>query len=77
MSKRDFLTAGEALVSGHRGIGALRLESANMVPYARALFERLRLPAFSIYTFVTWFRVGLVPPDFGPPASAPWEWRKR
>src|SRR5271166_5517957 len=30
-----------------------------------ALSERLRLPVFSIYTFVTWFHSGLVPRDFG------------
>ena len=46
-----------------------------MVPYARALSERLRLPVFSIYTFVTWFQAGLVPRDFGHPASTLREWR--
>jgi len=47
------------------------------VPYARALSERLRLPVFSIYTFVTWFQAALVPRNFGHPASAPREWRER
>jgi len=32
---------------------------------------------FSIYTFVTWFQSGLVPRDFGHPASAVHEWRER
>ncbi len=63
-AERDILAAGDALVSGHRGIGAIVLECTNMVPYARALSERLRLPVFSIYTFVTWFQAGLVPRDF-------------
>jgi hypothetical protein len=48
-----------------------------MVPYARALSERLRLPVFSVYTFVTWFQAGLVPRHFGHPASAAREWRER
>ena len=39
--------------------------------------RRLRLPVFSIYTFVTWFHAALVPRDFGHPASAPSEWRER
>jgi len=47
-----------------------------MVPYARALSERLRLPVFSIYTFVTWFHAGLAPRDFGQPATAAGEWRR-
>jgi hypothetical protein len=48
-----------------------------MVPYARGLSQRLRLPVFSIYTFVTWFQSGLVPRDFGHPSGAPGEWRER
>jgi hypothetical protein len=47
------------------------LECTNMVPYARALSEHLRLPVFSIHTFVTWFHSGLAPHDFGPPGSVP------
>jgi hypothetical protein len=76
-AERDILAAGDALVTGHRGIGAVLLECTNMVPYARALSTRLRLPVFSIYAFVTWFHSGLVPRDFGHPASAPGEWRER
>jgi aspartate/glutamate racemase len=76
-AERDILTAGDTLVASHQGIGAVLLECTNMVPYARALSERLRLPVFSIYTFVTWFQSGLVPRDFGHPASARREWRER
>ena len=75
-AERDILAAGDALVSGHRDIGAVLLECTNMVPYARALSERLRLPVFSIYTFVTWFHSGLAPRDFGQPATAAGEWRR-
>jgi hypothetical protein len=76
-AERDILAAGDALVTSHPDVGAVLLECTNMVPYARALFERLRLPVFSIYTFVTWFHSGLMPRDFGRPASAPREWRER
>ncbi len=76
-AERDILDAGDALVAGHPDIGAILLECTNMVPYARALRERLGLPVFDIYAFVTWFHAGLVPRDFGPPGSAPRDWRER
>ena len=76
-AEHDILAAGDTLVTTHSDVGAILLESTNMVPYARALSERLRLPVFSIYTFVSWFQAGLVPRDFGHPASAPREWRER
>jgi hypothetical protein len=66
-AERDILAAGDGLVASHDGIGAVLLECTNMVPYARALSQRLRLPVFSIYTFVTWFHSGLIPRDFGYP----------
>ena len=76
-AERDILAAGDALVSRHPDVGAVLLECTNMVPYARALSERLRLPVFSIYSFVSWFQSALVPRDFGHPASAVREWRER
>ena len=76
-AERDILAAGEALVATHEGIGAVLLECTNMVPYARALSERLRVPVFSIYAFVNWFHSGLVPRDFGAPADIGLEWRER
>jgi hypothetical protein len=76
-AERDILAAGDELVASHDGIGAVLLECTNMVPYARALSQRLRLPVFSIYTFVTWFQSGLIPRDFGHPSSVPGEWRER
>ena len=63
----DILAAGDTLVKSHDGVGAVLLECTNMVPYARALSQRLRLPVFSIYTFVTWFHSGLIPREFGHP----------
>ena len=77
-AERDILDAGEELVSRHPETGAVLLECTNMVPYARAISEHLRLPVFSIYTFVTWFQAGLAPRDFGPPGSGTArEWRER
>jgi hypothetical protein len=69
-AERDILEAGDTLVESNRDIGAVLLECTNMVPYARALSEKLRLPVFSIYTFVTWFQSGLAPRDFGASAHA-------
>jgi len=76
-AERDIIDAGDQLVAQHPNTGAVLLECTNMVPYARALSEHLRLPVYSIYSFVTWFRAGLAPRDFGPPGSGPREWRER
>jgi len=73
----DILAAGDALVARHADIGAVVLECTNMVPYARALRERLRLPVFDMYGFVAWFHAGLAPRDFGLPGSGPRDWRER
>jgi len=76
-AETDILDAGDALLAKHRDIGAIVLECTNMTAFARALSEHLRLPVFSIYSFVTWFHTGLAPRDFGPPGSGPREWRER
>ena len=78
-AERDIIDAGKALVARHPDTGAVLLECTNMVPYARAVSQHLRLPVFSIYSFVTWFQAGLLPRDFGPPgsANASGEWRER
>jgi hypothetical protein len=76
-AEQDILDAGEALVGRHPEIGAVLLECTNMAPYARALRNRLHLPVFDIYSFMTWFHAGLSPRDFGPPASGPRPWRER
>jgi hypothetical protein len=77
LAERDILDAGDELVARHPATGAVLLECTNMVPYARTLSEHLRLPVFSIYSFITWFQAGLAPRDFGPPGSAVREWRER
>jgi hypothetical protein len=77
LAERDILEAGERLLAQYPATGAVVLECTNMVPYARALSEHLRLAVFSIHNFVTWFQAGLAPRDFGPPGSSPREWRER
>jgi Asp/Glu/hydantoin racemase len=74
-AEQDILDAGDALVGGHPDVGAVLLECTNMVPYARALRDRLRLPIFDIYSFVTWFHAGLAPRDFGLPGRGTRPWR--
>jgi len=77
-AERDILDAGDELVARYPDTGAVLLECTNMVPYARALSEHLRLPVYSIHTFVTWFQAGLLPRDFGPPGGgSAREWRER
>jgi len=76
-AEADILDAGDALVAQHPDVGAIVLECTNMTPFARALGDHLRLPVFSIYSFVTWFQAGLAPRDFGPPGSGLREWRER
>jgi Asp/Glu/hydantoin racemase len=76
-AEQDILDAGVALVTRHPEIGAVLLECTNMAPYARALRDRLQLPVYDIYSFMTWFHAGLSPRDFGPPASGPRAWRER
>ena len=60
-AERDIIDAGDRLIARHPETGAVLLECTNMVPYAAALSERLRLPVYSIYSFVTWFHAGLAP----------------
>ena len=76
-AEQDIFDAGDALLRAHPETGAVLLECTNMVPYARAVSDRLKLPVFSIYSFVTWFQAGLAPRDFGPPGSGAREWRER
>src|SRR5262249_34142519 len=66
-AEQDILDAGDQLVARHPEVGAVVLECTNMTPYAAALRQHLRLPVYSIYSFVTWFHAGLAPRDFGPP----------
>jgi Asp/Glu/hydantoin racemase len=74
-AEQDILDAGDALVRNNGAIGAVLLECTNMVPYARALRDRLGIPVYSIYSFMLWFHAGLAPRDFGHPGSTKRPWR--
>jgi hypothetical protein len=76
-AEQDVLDAGGRLLQRHAEIGAFLLECTNMVPYARALRDRYGLPVYDIYSFMMWFHAGLVPRDFGFPASGRRPWRER
>ena len=60
----DVLAAADRLVDEHRNIGAIVLECTNMMPYAADMAQRLRLPVYDFYSFVTWFQAGLCPRRF-------------
>jgi hypothetical protein len=77
-AEQDILEAGETLLRRHPDVGAIVTENHNMAPYAAALNRRLRIPIYTVYTFVTWFHAGLQPREFGFPGSSPSElWRER
>ncbi len=76
-AERDLMKGGEEMVSKHPDVGAVVLETTNMVPFTRALSEHMRLPVYDIYSFVCWFHAGLAPRDFGWPGSAPRNFRER
>lgn len=64
--RADILDAGRQLCAKHPEVGAIVLECTNMVPFAADLREQLRLPVYSIYSFITWFQAGLLPRRFEP-----------
>ena len=77
-SRREIVGAGEELLRKHPDVGAIVCENHNMAPYAKALNDRLRIPIYTVYTFVTWFHSGLAPRSFGyPTAHEPEVWRER
>jgi Asp/Glu/hydantoin racemase len=76
-AEADILDAGDALRAKEPALGAVLLECTNMAPYARALRDRLGVPVFDIYSFMTWFHAGLAPRDFGHPGSQSRPWRER
>ena len=70
-ARQDILAAGEKRVAEYPEVGAVVLECTNMVPFARALLQRLQMPVYDIYSFVTWFHAGLSPRGFGLPGDPP------
>jgi len=77
-AEQDIMEAGDELLRRHPDVGAIVCENHNMAPYAAALNARLRIPIFTVYTFITWFHAGLAPRDFGYPGSSERSlWRER
>ena len=76
-AERDLLKGGEEMVSKHPDVGAVVLETANMIPFTRALSEHIGLPVYDLFSLVCWFQAGLEPRDFGHPGSAPRDFRER
>ena len=64
-ARNDVLSAAQRLIEQHENIGAIVLECTNMIPYAADIAQRLQLPVYDFYSFVTWFHAGLRPRRFG------------
>lgn len=63
-ARQDNVEAAQALVAGHDDIGAIVLECTNMIPYAADIQAAVRMPVFSMASFVTWFQSGLAPASY-------------
>lgn len=68
-AREDVLDGGAELVSTYPDVGAIVLECTNMVPYARALRARVKMPVYDIRGFITWFQSGLDPQGYGLPGD--------
>ena len=66
LSRVDLLEAGADLMRQYPETGAIVLECTNMVPYAADLRQAFNVPVFSIYSFISWFQSGLMPPVYDP-----------
>lgn len=62
--RQDMLDAAQLLVNEHENLGAIVLECTNMVPYAADIYKATGLPVYSIYSFICWFQMGLMPRRF-------------
>ena len=76
-AERDLMKGGEEMVSKHPDVGAVVLETANMLPFTRALSQHMGLPVYDLYSLVCWLQAGLEPRDFGHPGSGPRDFRER
>lgn len=61
---QDLLDAAHNLVNGHNDLGAIVLECTNMVPFAAEIRKATGLPVYSMYSFICWFQMGLMPKRF-------------
>lgn len=63
-ARLDNVEAALQLVNENPNLGALVLECTNMVPYAAAIQKAVKMPVFSMVSFVEWFQSGLVPKQY-------------
>jgi len=63
-ARKDMVQAAEVLIARHPNVGAIVLECTNMVPYAPDIAQTTGRPVYSIYTYLSWFYVGLSPRNF-------------
>ncbi len=63
-ARQDNVEAARDLVTNHPEIGALVLECTNMIPYASDIQSAIKLPVFTMKSFVIWFHSGLTPNRF-------------
>lgn len=64
LARKELTQAATDLVERTPQVGAIILECTNMVPYAADIARATGRPVFSIYTYLTWFRAGLLPQVF-------------
>ncbi|MFZ2103255.1 MAG: aspartate/glutamate racemase family protein [Oricola sp.] len=64
LARRDNVDAALALRDANPDLAAIVLECTNMIPYAADIRNATGLPVFSIYNFVSWFQLSLVPRTF-------------
>ena len=60
-ARTDNVDAARQLVDENPDLGAIVLECTNMTPYAADIREAVKLPVFSMESFVFWFQSGLSP----------------
>lgn len=68
----DVVSAARQLVAGHRDLGAIVLECANMPPYADAVARAVALPVFDAVDLLGWFHAAASRARGTGRAARPW-----
>lgn len=63
-ARNDNIDAAMRLAVENPDLGAIVLECTNMTPYAADIREAVKLPVFSMESFVCWFQSGLSPRNY-------------
>jgi len=67
LARQDNVLAAQELVKQHPDVAAIVLECTNMVPYAADIHRAVKLPVYTIRSFICWFQSGLQPQSFPSP----------